>query len=244
MKRIAVFASGEGSNFEAIAAACERGAIAAEVALVVCDRPGARVTERAAARGIACFAFAPKEYASKADYEREIVARLDAARVDLVCLAGYMRILSEVLLGAYGGRIVNIHPSLLPAFKGAHAIEEAVAYGVKVYGVTIHWVDAATALDAEVRVYSELFSDPAPDGADKDFLACMNPDSLEVLTGCKVEPRMRDIAAAYDKTEKKGKTAPSFQFMRLGYFCLDNKDCSEEHLVFNRSVTLKDSFRK
>lgn len=139
MKRIAVFASGEGSNFEAIAAACERGAIAAEVALVVCDRPGARVTERAAARGIACFAFAPKEYASKADYEREIVARLDAAGVDLVCLAGYMRILSEVLLGAYGGRIVNIHPSLLPAFKGAHAIEEAVAYGVKVYGVTIHW---------------------------------------------------------------------------------------------------------
>ena len=126
MKRIAVFASGEGSNFEAIAAACERGAIAAEVALVVCDRPGARVTE----------------YASKADYEREIVARLDAAGVDLVCLAGYMRILSEVLLGAYGGRIVNIHPSLLPAFKGAHAIEEAVAYGVKVYGVTIHWVDA------------------------------------------------------------------------------------------------------
>ena len=122
MKRIAVFASGEGSNFEAIAAACERGAIAAEVALVVCDRP--------------------KEYASKADYEREIVARLDAAGVDLVCLAGYMRILSEVLLGAYGGRIVNIHPSLLPAFKGAHAIEEAVAYGVKVYGVTIHWVDA------------------------------------------------------------------------------------------------------
>ena len=88
MKRIAVFASGEGSNFEAIAAACERGAIAAEVALVVCDRPGARVTERAAARGIACFAFAPKEYASKADYEREIVARLDAAGVDLVCLAG------------------------------------------------------------------------------------------------------------------------------------------------------------
>lgn len=95
-----------------------------------------------------------------------------------------------------------------------------------------------------MRVYSELFSDPAPDGADKDFLACMNPDSLEVLTGCKVEPRMRDIAAAYDKTEKKGKTAPSFQFMRLGYFCLDNKDCSEDHLVFNRSVTLKDSFRK
>ena len=119
-------------------AGCDRGRGGSSSA----TGPGARVTERAAARGIACFAFAPKEYASKADYECEIVARLDAAGVDLVCLAGYMRILSEVLLGAYGGRIVNIHPSLLPAFKGAHAIEEAVAYGVKVYGVTIHWVDA------------------------------------------------------------------------------------------------------
>ena len=78
------------------------------------------------------------------------------------------------------------------------------ADGRKVKGATIHWVDAATALDAEVRVYSELFSDPAPDGADKDFLACMNPDSLEVLTGCKVEPRMRDIAAAYDRDRKEG----------------------------------------
>ena len=77
-----------------------------------------------------------------ADYEREIVRRLDAAGVELVCLAGYMRILGDVLLGAYGGRIINIHPSLLPAFRGAHAIEQAFDYGVKVYGVTIHYVDA------------------------------------------------------------------------------------------------------
>ena len=137
------------------------------------------------------------------------------------------------------GQIVEVLCTYDPDSRGGDPAD-----GRKVKGATIHWVDAATALDAEVRVYSELFSDPAPDGADKDFLACMNPDSLEVLTGCKVEPRMRDIAAAYDKTEKKGKTAPSFQFMRLGYFCLDNKDCSEDHLVFNRSVTLKDSFKK
>ena len=142
MRRLAVFASGSGTNFEAIATACERGEIPARVVLMVCDKPGAGVVQRAAGHGVEAFVFAPKEYASKADYEREIVARLDAAGVDLVCLAGYMRILSEVLLGAYGGQIVNIHPSLLPAFKGAHAIEEAVAYGVKVYGVTIHWVDA------------------------------------------------------------------------------------------------------
>ena len=142
MRRLAVFASGSGTNFEAIVTACERGVLDAEVVLMVCDKPGAKVVERAAAHEVGAFVFAPKQYASKADYEREIVARLDAAGVDLVCLAGYMRILSEVLLGTYGGRIVNIHPSLLPAFKGAHAIEEAVAYGVKVYGVTIHWVDA------------------------------------------------------------------------------------------------------
>ena len=137
------------------------------------------------------------------------------------------------------GNVVEVYAEYDPNSPGGDPAD-----GRKVKGATIHWVDAATALDAEVRVYSELFSDPAPDGADKDFLACMNPDSLDVLSGCKVEPRMRDIAAAYDKTEKKGKTAPSFQFMRLGYFCLDNKDCTADHLVFNRSVTLKDSFKK
>ena len=142
MHRIAVFASGEGTNFEAIASACERGEIAARVVLLVCDRPGARVAERAAAHDVECFVFAPKSYASKAEYEREIVARLDAAGVELVCLAGYMRIVGDTLLEAYGGRIVNVHPSLLPAFRGARAIEQALACGVKVYGVTIHRVDA------------------------------------------------------------------------------------------------------
>ena len=134
MRRLAVFASGSGTNFEAIVTACERGVLDAEVVLMVCDKPGAKVVERAAAHGVGAFVFAPKQYASKADYEREIVA--------LVCLAGYMRIVGDVLLGAYGGRIINIHPSLLPAFRGAHAIEQALEYGVKVFGVTIHYVDA------------------------------------------------------------------------------------------------------
>lgn len=142
MKRLAVFASGNGSNFEAIAAACEQGEIPACVALVVCDNPAAKVVERAARRGIACFTFRAKDYASKAACECEIVRQLDTAQVDLVCLAGYMRLCGDVLLRAYGGRIVNIHPSLLPAFKGAHAIRDAFEYGVKVYGVTIHYVDA------------------------------------------------------------------------------------------------------
>lgn len=141
MRRIAVFASGNGSNFDAIAAACRRGDIPAEVALAVCDKPGARVIERAAGYGIETFVFAPKDYASKADYEAEIVRRLREKEVELVCLAGYMRIVGDVLLEAFEGRIVNIHPSLLPAFPGAHAIADAFRYGVKVFGVTIHYVD-------------------------------------------------------------------------------------------------------
>ncbi len=97
---------------------------------------------------------------------------------------------------------------------------------------TIHWADARTAKDAEVRLYSNLFTDPDPDAADKDFLECLNPDSLEVLTGCKVEAGL------------VGAEAPAaFQFMRLGYFCPDSKDSTPEHPVFNRSVSLKDSYK-
>ena len=118
------------------------------------------------------------------------------------------------------------------------------ADGRKVKGATIHWVDASDAVDAEVRLYDYLFTDADPDGADKDFIDCLNPNSLEVLQGCKVEKGLVAEAEAYEKTEKAGKTAPSFQFMRLGYFCMDNKDSSPEHLVFNRSVSLKDSFKK
>ena len=96
---------------------------------------------------------------------------------------------------------------------------------------TIHWVDAHTAADAEVRLYSNLFSDPEPDAADKNFLDCLNPDSLEILSGCKVEAGLERAAAP-----------AAYQFMRLGYFCPD-KDSTPEHPVFNRSVSLKDSYK-
>ena len=107
------------------------------------------------------------------------------------------------------------------------------ADGRKVKGATIHWVDAETAVDAEVRLYDNLFADEAPDAADRDFLECLNPNSLEVLTGCKVEAGLAEAAVP-----------AGFQFMRLGYFCLDNKDSEPGRLVFNRSVSLKDSFKK
>ena len=141
--KIAVFASGYGSNFEAIANAALAGEIPAEVVLLVCDKPEARAVELAQTKGVSTFVFSAKDYASKAEYEREIVERCREAGVELICLAGYMKIVGEELLAAYEGRIINIHPSLLPSFKGAHAIEQAMEYGVKIYGATIHYVDAS-----------------------------------------------------------------------------------------------------
>ena len=142
-EKIAIFASGYGSNFEAITLAAKSGELDCEVALLVCDKPSARVTERARELGIECFVFSAKEFSSKAEYEARIVERLQAAEVGLICLAGYMRIVGDTLLEAYDGRIINLHPSLLPSFKGARAIEQALEYGVKVFGATIHYVDAS-----------------------------------------------------------------------------------------------------
>jgi len=139
--KIAIFASGYGSNFEAIARATLCGEIDAEVALLVCDKPSARVVEVARELDIRSFVFSARDFSSKAEYEARIVEQLVAAKVELVCLAGYMRIVGETLLKAYAGRIINLHPSLLPSFKGAHAIKDALEYGVKVFGATIHYVD-------------------------------------------------------------------------------------------------------
>ena len=138
------------------------------------------------------------------------------------------------------GQIVEVLCTYDPDSRGGDPAD-----GRKVKGATIHWVDAATAVAAQVRLYDNLFSDATPDGPDKDFLDCLNPDSLTVLTGCKVEPEMRKVAEAFDKQENRtGVNAPTFQFMRVGYFCMDNRDCTAEHLVFDRSVSLKDSFKK
>ena len=125
------------------------------------------------------------------------------------------------------GNVVEVLAEYDPDSKGGNTAD-----GRKVKS-TIHWVDAATAVDAEVRLYSNLFDDPDPDAGDKDFLTCLAPNSLEVLTGCKLEAALAHAAAP-----------ASYQFMRLGYFCVDNKDSAPDHLVFNRSVSLKDSFKK
>ena len=141
---------------------------------------------------------------------------------------------------AADGSIEEIYATYDPDSRGGDPAD-----GRKVKGATIHWVDSKTAVDAEVRLYGNLFSDAQPDGPDKNFLDCLNPDSLQVLTGCKVEAALVEEAKKYD-AEGEGRmahTAPGFQFMRVGYFCMDSRDCRADHLVFNRSVLLKDSFK-
>ncbi|MUG86987.1 phosphoribosylglycinamide formyltransferase [Paenibacillus timonensis] len=139
--RIAVFASGQGSNFQNLLDASRTGDLDAEIVLLVCDKPQAFVVERARRAGVECYLFNPKLYARREDYEAEIAAELEKRGVDLVVLAGYMRLLTSVLVEPYAGRMINIHPSLLPAFPGKDAIGQAWEYGVKVTGVTVHLVD-------------------------------------------------------------------------------------------------------
>lgn len=141
MTKIAIFASGNGSNFSAILQAIERKELNATVELLVCDKPNAYVMERARQAGIDVFAFQAKSFSSKEYYEQAILEKLQSKNIEWIILAGFMRLIGTVLLTSYDKRIVNIHPSLLPAFAGKDAVGQAIEYGVKVMGVTVHFVD-------------------------------------------------------------------------------------------------------
>jgi phosphoribosylglycinamide formyltransferase 1 len=141
MKKIAVFASGNGSNFQSIVDYIKEGKLKAHLALLVCDKPGAKVIERAKNAQIPSFVFNPKSYESKEHFEQDILQQLIEYEIDLIVLAGYMRLIGPTLLQPYQGKIMNIHPSLLPSFPGKNAIEQALEAGVKITGVTIHYVD-------------------------------------------------------------------------------------------------------
>lgn len=141
--RLGVLGSGKGSNFVAIADACARGALLAEVALVLSDVPDAPILERARERGIPARFIPPGKFRTKLDEEAEraYLAALREAGVDVVALAGFMRILKGEFLRAFPGRVLNIHPALLPAFPGLEAWKQALDYGVKVTGCSVHLVD-------------------------------------------------------------------------------------------------------
>lgn len=165
--------------------------------------------------------------------ERDDFMEVPVPKYNRLYIGGEVRLKGAYIIKATScekdetGRVTVIHADCDLASRGGNAPD-----GRKVKG-TIHWVDDNTAVEAEVRVYANLFTDPAPDAADKNFLDYLNPDSLKVLTGCKLE-----------KSLGEAKPGDKFQFMRLGYFCADSKDSAPGHPVFNRTVTLKDSWAK
>jgi phosphoribosylglycinamide formyltransferase-1 len=142
--RLGLLASGRGSNLQAIIDACARGTLRARPEVVISDAGGAGALDRARRAGIAAVHLDPGGGADRAAFDRRVMACLAEHRVDLVCLAGYMRLLGPAFVAAYRHRILNIHPALLPAFPGLHVQRKAVAYGVKFSGCTVHFVDEGT----------------------------------------------------------------------------------------------------
>lgn len=138
---IAVFASGSGTNFHRLVEQAKAEKWPKPITLLICDKPGAKVLERAEKLGVPAYSFVPREFVSKTEYEQAVLHLLREHQIEWIVLAGYMRLIGPTLLSAYSGKIVNIHPSLLPAFPGKNAIEQAFHYPVKVSGVTVHFVD-------------------------------------------------------------------------------------------------------
>jgi phosphoribosylglycinamide formyltransferase-1 len=141
--RLAVFASGRGSNFQALLRASQEGRLpAAEFVLLFSDKADAPALDIAREHGVATASLSPKSFANRAAYEEAALGILRERRVEAICLAGYMRLVGETLLKAYPGRILNIHPALLPAFPGLHGQRDALEYGAKISGCTVHFVDS------------------------------------------------------------------------------------------------------
>ena len=139
---LAIFASGNGSNFSAIVKAIKQHKIKTKSVILVCDKPGAFVIKRAQKAGVQVILARREDFASRVDFETAIIQRLKSYKIDLIALAGFMRMLSPCFVEQYRNRILNIHPSLLPAFKGAQAIKDAFDHKASFTGVTVHFVDA------------------------------------------------------------------------------------------------------
>jgi phosphoribosylglycinamide formyltransferase-1 len=166
VKRLGILLSGRGSNFEAIADNVERGGLAAEIAVVISNRPEARGIEAARSRRLPAVVL-PSQGLARQEYDGRLVAELQQHRVDLVCLAGFMRLLSADFCGAFPSRVLNIHPSLLPAFPGLHAQRQALQQGAKISGCTVHFVDEH--LDAGPIIFQAAV--PVLDDDTEDTLA-------------------------------------------------------------------------
>ena len=139
--RLGVLVSGTGSNLQAVLDAIAGGRLNARVEVVISNRPDVQALERARAAGVPALTISHRDFASREAFDRALVSALREAQVEWIVLAGFMRVLTHELLGAYPGRVINIHPALLPAFPGIDAAKQALEYGVKITGCTVHFVD-------------------------------------------------------------------------------------------------------
>ncbi len=195
--RLGVLASGRGSNLQAILEAIAAGRLPAEVAAVLSDKADAKALERARQAGVAAEFVDPQAHAGREAFDRALAERLNAHAVQLVVLAGYMRILGPAFLDAFPGRIVHIHPSLLPAFPGLHAQRQALEYGVKVAGCTVHFVDEG--LDSGPIILQAAV--PVLEDDDEDSLAArileqehrLYPEAIRLIAEGRVEVQGRRV---------------------------------------------------
>jgi phosphoribosylglycinamide formyltransferase-1 len=176
--RIAVLASGAGTNLEALISGVH-GRDGVEIVAVASDKPEARALARASVAGIPRAAFPVGEYPDRGARDAAMGEWLAARDVELVVLAGYMQLLSPDFLGRFPGRVINVHPALLPAFPGLHAIEQAIAYGVKVFGVTVHFVDDG--VDTGPVILQRAISIPDP-GDPAQVVELLRPLEHELLS--------------------------------------------------------------
>jgi phosphoribosylglycinamide formyltransferase 1 len=174
---VAVLASGEGTNLQAVLDRVH-GREGIEVVAVASDKPGARALERARHAGVAVRPFPAAGYGERVERDRAMAEWLVAREVELVVLAGYMQLLSDAFLARFVSRVINVHPALLPAFPGLHAVEQALAYGVKVFGVTVHFVDGG--VDTGPVILQRAVE--LPDAVDADaVLERLHPIEHELL---------------------------------------------------------------
>lgn len=139
--RIGVLASGGGTNLQSIIDRCQDDSLDAEIAVVICNNPGAGALERAAQAGIASRCINHRDFSSREDFDTAVVSALQESGVELVVLAGFMRIITQTFIDAFPDRVINIHPALLPSFPGLHVQQQAIDYGARFSGCTVHFVD-------------------------------------------------------------------------------------------------------
>lgn len=197
MLRLGVLASGRGSNLQSILDKIDSGALDAQVVLVLSDNPNAKALERAQSKGIKAIACSPKNFSARLDYENSLVEHMRKNDVEMVVLAGYMRIVKAPLLEAYPNKVINIHPALLPSFPGLDSQKQALDYGVKITGCTVHFIDAG--VDTGPIILQKAV--PVLDGDTEETLSArilkeehkLFPQTLQLISQGKVKIQNRKV---------------------------------------------------